>query len=591
MKAKRKIYLRVGAGLLALWLGFFGAFSVWQLIRLREAAMKEYMAIFDETAAVIAGNYSAYEDKEPGYVAIPVESQWDINANVSSTLQSVKYNNEMELACYDLNGDVIAQTGPYLSLEYEMPPKSTHRKFGEIHCGILDIYSALPKDAADKLVAYASYWDPIQYQDAEDFREHAEIGHINGYVILFPGGLWTDGQYLIPGKIVVCAEQIYSREMTGYQIPQFDDAGNLVEEGNLPIVWTYENEPPEEQIEGMIQVQLNFSYHSLYPALSAEYPEHKARALDEYWSSVAKGVAWNDDWGEGGQRFLAPGQTELKAKGLLTTDYIAVYKTYYNNRIGSLLVASGTYHTLRESAKILGPAAAGSGVLLLIVGIILCWQLGRVYEAQAALEAQRRRTTNAIAHDLKTPMAAVMAYAENLLEDTQPQKRDHYLRAIHSQVGRMDEIVRRMLELSRLEAGVDQLNRTEFSLGELCRQAAEAQPGLVLVSGDETILADREMLRRVLDNLLSNGMKHAAPGTAVTVCIEDGRLEVSNVGEPIPEDKLDQLWEPYYQADEARSAGGSGLGLSIVREILRRHGFSYGAENREGAVVFWFCWR
>ena len=589
MKAKRKIYLRVGAGLLALWLGFFGAFAVWQLMRLREAAMKEYMAIFDNASVSIAETYAEYENNEPGYVTIPVESQWDINANVNETLQGVKYSNEMELACYDFNGDVIAQTGPYLTLGYEMPPKSTHRKFGEIHCGILDVYSALPKDAADKLVEYASYWDPIHYQDAEDFRKNAEIGHVNSYVILFPGGLWTDGQYLIPGKIVVCAEQIYSREMTGYQIPQFDDAGNLVEEGNLPIVWTYENEPPAEQIAGMTLVQPNFSFQSR-PALSAEYPEHKARVLDEYWSSVAKGAAWNDDWGEGGQRIMAPGQTQLKAKGLITTNYISVNETYHNNRIETLLVASGTYHTLRESAKILGPAAAGSGALLLMVGLLLCWQLGRVYEAQAALEAQRRRITNAIAHDLKTPMAAVMAYAENLLEDTQPQKRDHYLRAIHSQVGRMDEIVRRMLELSRLEAGVDQLNRTEFSLGELCRQAAEEQPGLVLVSGDETISADREMLRRVLDNLLSNALKHAAPGTAVTVAIEDGRLEVSNVGEPIPEDKLDQLWEPYYQADEARSAGGSGLGLSIVREILRRHEFSYGTENRENMVVFWFRW-
>ena len=229
---------------------------------------------------------------------------------------------------------------------------------------------------------------------------------------------------------------------------------------------------------------------------------------------------------------------------------------------------------------------------MLIVGAILCWQLGRVYDAQAALEASRRRTTNAIAHDLKTPMAAVMAYAENLMEEVQPQKRDHYIAAIHTQTARMDRIVREMLELSRLEAGADQLRREEFSLGALCRQAAEEQPGdhLVLVSGDAAVCADREMLRRVLDNLLSNAQNHAAPGSAISVTIGRDRLEVLNVGQPIPEEQMERLWDAYYQADEARSAGGSGLGLSIVREILQRHGYSYGAENREEGVCFWFGW-
>ena len=178
------------------------------------------------------------------------------------------------------------------------------------------------------------------------------------------------------------------------------------------------------------------------------------------------------------------------------------------------------------------------------------------------------------------------------MEEVQPQKRDHYIAAIHTQTARMDRIVREMLELSRLEAGADQLRREEFSLGALCRQAAEEQPGdhLVLVSGDAAVCADREMLRRVLDNLLSNAQNHAAPGSAISVTIGQNRLEVLNVGQPIPEEQMERLWDAYYQADEARSAGGSGLGLSIVREILQRHGYSYGAENRKEGVCFWFGW-
>lgn len=75
------------------------------------------------------------------------------------------------------------------------------------------------------------------------------------------------------------------------------------------------------------------------------------------------------------------------------------------------------------------------------------------------------------------------------------------------------------------------------------------------------------------------------------ISITPGRCAVKNPGAPIPEDALPHLFEAYYQADDARGSGGSGLGLAIVKEILDRHGFTCGAENQDGAVVFWFNWR
>ena len=592
-QTKRRIRLRVTGGLLALWLVFFGAFSVWQLLRQRETAMKECLSILDTASGNIADICLEYQDRKPGNVLLAVEPEWDVAALATQTLMGVKgqYGTEqcgMELACFDADGKLLAMTGPYLVLHYTVPPKAEGRVFGEEHYGILDVREALPEDAAEKLLAYASYWDIRIYQDAEDFRENAEAGHLEHYEIFFQG-LWSDGRNLIPGKIVVCEHRTLTEPDSYYLSPQFDEAGNMVEAGNMPIVWVYENEPPAEKIRNMLYIQGAWTY-SRFAGVGQEDTEAGARVLDSKWSQAVResGIS-REKWETEGFLVAGPGYSRMRARGLLSTEFTAVCENYQSN---TYLVMAGTYPTWKNSLGILGAAAAGSGVLLLIVGVLLCWQLGRVYEAQAELEAQRRRTTNAIAHDLKTPMAAITGYAENLLEHTRPDKQEHYLRAIHAQVGRMNEIVRSMLELSRLEAAVEDLKLTRFSLGQLCREAAQTQEEgwRIAVEGDAVLEADRELIRRVMDNFLSNARKHTPPGGLVTVTIAPGRCQVYNPGQPIAPEQMEKIWEPYYRADDARAGTGSGLGLSIVREILSRHGFGCGVENTPDGVVFWFQW-
>jgi len=138
---------------------------------------------------------------------------------------------------------------------------------------------------------------------------------------------------------------------------------------------------------------------------------------------------------------------------------------------------------------------------------------------------------------------------------------------------------------------VDILRRERISLGTLCREAMEPywdSGRLFLLDGDAEIQGDRQMLLRVLDNFLSNAVRHTKSGDGIRVTITDHRCGVFNPGKAIPEAVQPKLWEAYYQADESRSRGGSGLGLAIAREILERHGFSYGIENQDGGVEFWF---
>ena len=185
------------------------------------------------------------------------------------------------------------------------------------------------------------------------------------------------------------------------------------------------------------------------------------------------------------------------------------------------------------------------------------------------------------------------ATAELLSDDMAQDKRTHYLDVIRQQAERMDGSVKRMLELSRLEAGAKALRRARFTLSDLAQERLDAAvpPDAdlhteVTVSGAEEIDADRTLLARALDAILENAVQHTAPGGSIAVRIEKGVCAVVNTGAAIPADALPRLWEAYYQADASRAAKGDGLGLSIAKTVFDLHGYAYGAENTdEGPAV------
>ena len=127
----------------------------------------------------------------------------------------------------------------------------------------------------------------------------------------------------------------------------------------------------------------------------------------------------------------------------------------------------------------------------------------------------------------------------------------------------MDGSVRKMLELSRLETGVQALRREEFPLAALAQERAyrrapgRRQTAHEFASDNEyTVNADRALLARALDALLENAVQHTPEGGCITVRIANGMLSVGNTGDAIPDHALPRLWEAYYQADPSRSTKG-----------------------------------
>jgi len=243
-------------------------------------------------------------------------------------------------------------------------------------------------------------------------------------------------------------------------------------------------------------------------------------------------------------------------------------------------------HPVRELLPALVGIWLASLLLVLAAGGLVCRAMCRVYDRQAALEQSRRDTTNALAHDLKTPLALIHGYTENLLFRVKPEKHDHYLRQIQRETERMDSLLGGMLNLSRLETGALPLHREAVDLLALMEESAarwqaatEAQKINLMVEGGGTVSADRELFGRMLDNLLSNALRHTPEGGQIRVTADESGLSVENTGEAIPENVLPRLFEAYYTHDRSRGGRQHGLGLAIVRAAAELQGMSAQARN------------
>lgn len=218
--------------------------------------------------------------------------------------------------------------------------------------------------------------------------------------------------------------------------------------------------------------------------------------------------------------------------------------------------------------------------------------------AQAA-EEHRRTFTSHMAHELKTPLAVIHSYAQGLQEHIAEDKREKYLATICSEAERMNGMVLELLDLSRLEAGRVKLRRENFSLSQLTRSTLEKlapsleAKGLRLSTALEDpapVLADRGRIAQVVENLLTNAVKYTPTGGEIGVEVAQTdrhtTLRVSNDCPPIPQEELDQLFEPFYRREDAAPGEGTGLGLAIVRHIVQLHGGSCTAQTTPSGVQF-----
>ncbi len=215
------------------------------------------------------------------------------------------------------------------------------------------------------------------------------------------------------------------------------------------------------------------------------------------------------------------------------------------------------------------------------------------------LETMRRDFVANVSHELKTPLTSIAGYAETIVGEATPQSAAHrFADTIVANARRMQRLVDRLLDLSRIESGgwrpaielVELEPAARDAWAPFADRARDAEVGFaVTVDPDAgTVPADPEALRQILTNLFANALRHTPRGGHIRATArqaEDGiRLTVADTGSGIAAEHLPRIFERFYRVDpgRAREHGGAGLGLAIVKHLVEAHGGRIEAESALG---------
>ncbi len=221
--------------------------------------------------------------------------------------------------------------------------------------------------------------------------------------------------------------------------------------------------------------------------------------------------------------------------------------------------------------------------------------LNRMLERIDAAFKNQRRLTADVSHELRSPLTALRGEIEVALR-AERSPRD-YQRVLHSALEEIDRLTAMsddLLLITRADADLVPARRVPTDVNAIIRREVDGMRGRIeekalivradLDPGLGSVALDPELTRRLIEELLDNAVKFAAPGGTVVVTTTgaDGalRLAVENSGPPLGADELAHLFEPFYRADQARTRGtGTGLGLALVAAVTRLHGGSVRAVN------------
>ena len=226
-------------------------------------------------------------------------------------------------------------------------------------------------------------------------------------------------------------------------------------------------------------------------------------------------------------------------------------------------------------------------------------------QKKTEIDEMRKEFLSNVSHELKTPISLIQGYAEGLKENINEdeESRDFYCEVIIDEANKMNQMVKKLLSLNELEFGNNQINFDRFDIVSMIRTVLSSteilfkQKEVTLRFDQEEpiyVWADEYLIEQVVTNYISNALNHVSDSKIIEIKLipreNSVRIAVFNTGENIPEEDLDKIWIKFYKVDKARTReyGGSGIGLSIVKAILKSHNQECGVINRPVGVEFWF---
>lgn len=217
---------------------------------------------------------------------------------------------------------------------------------------------------------------------------------------------------------------------------------------------------------------------------------------------------------------------------------------------------------------------------------------------RAAAKQMRDTFINAMAHQLKTPVAVVQNTAEYLATGNHPEKQGHYCDVLVHEGENMNRLLNRMLTYSRvMDRGVT-LKMQEVSLDSLVDEVLESHQEIIPERGilidfternGTTVKCDPDLIRMVIDNMVANAIRYGEEGSTIRIRTDGMAFSVYNRGDRFSEGEIDNIWTPMFAAKKQEESGGTGgMGLAISAGILDRHGAYYSVENEADGVRFGF---
>ncbi len=237
-------------------------------------------------------------------------------------------------------------------------------------------------------------------------------------------------------------------------------------------------------------------------------------------------------------------------------------------------------------------------------------ELERDIEEKSKIDEMRKQFISDVSHELKTPIALIEGYAEGLIENVNAddESRKYYSEVILDEANKMSVLVKKLLELMKLENGNREFTNTKFDICKLIQEVIKKSK-VMLEEKNITdvqfepqkkkimVYADSFYLEQVITNYFTNAIKNAEEVNgekyikiSVKVNNNVARVEVFNTGKNISEENLPRIWKRFYKVDESRNRedGGTGIGLAIVKAIMNNYNQKYGAYNKENGVEFYF---
>ena len=237
-------------------------------------------------------------------------------------------------------------------------------------------------------------------------------------------------------------------------------------------------------------------------------------------------------------------------------------------------------------------------------------QLERDIEEKSKIDEMRKQFISDVSHELKTPIALIQGYAEGLIENVNKDKesKDFYASVILDEANKMDKLVKRLLELMRLENEEINFNDNNFDIVELINSVIrnskvltdEQEIEIIFKENDPIyVCADEFYIEQIVSNYYTNAIKNIKEidgKKQIKIELEKAneqgkvRVKVFNTGKNISEENLTRIWNRFYKVDKSRNRlkGGTGIGLALVKAIMVKYKNNYGVNNKENGVEFYF---